>query len=79
MVVAVDLGVVLVVRVLRAKDGGAHRACEVLNMILVVERSDVAPAQGSSTGLAHKVESPEIVALTEWILFPILLSDGKEL
>jgi hypothetical protein len=48
-------------------------------MIFVVECGDVGASKSSSTGLAHKVEAPEIVALTEWILRPIGLCDGEKL
>ena len=79
VVVTVNHAVVLVVRVLGTKDRWADRACEVLNMIFVVECRDVGASKSSSTGLTHKVEAPEIVALTEWILRPIGLCEGEKL
>ena len=79
VVVAVDLALVLVVRVLGPKDRRAHGAGEVLNVILAVERSDIRAPERTSTGLAHKVQAPEIVALTERILLAVWLGDGEEL
>lgn len=79
VIVAIDLAVMFIVRVLRTKDCRTHGACEVLNVIFVVQRRDIGATKSSSTRLAHKVESPEIVALTQWILLPIGLGDGEKL
>lgn len=79
VIVTVDLAIMFVIGVLGTKDCWAYRTCEVLNVIFVVQRRDIGATKSSSTRLAHKVESPEIVALTEWILLPIGLGDGEKL
>jgi hypothetical protein len=79
VVMTIDFPLVLIVRVLRTKDSWANRTSEMLNMILAVKRSDIRAPERTSTGLAHKVQAPEIVALTERILLAVWLGDGEEL
>jgi hypothetical protein len=79
MVMAKDLAVMFIVRVLRAKHGRADRACKVLDMVLVIQCCDVAPSQSLATGVANQVQASKVVALTERMLLAVGLLDGKEL
>lgn len=78
MIVAVHLGLVLVIRVLRAKDCGADGAGKVVQMVLVVQSGDVASSESFATAVAKKVESSEVVPFAQRVLFSVLC-DGKEL
>ena len=78
MVVAVDTAVVLVVRILRAEDGGTHTAGEVLDVVFPVECGDVRASEGSTACVAEKIESFEIVSLAEWVLVRRLVGYWEE-
>lgn len=52
VVVAIDFGVVLVIRVLGAKDCWTDTTCKVFNVVFPVERRDVRAAQGLSAVVA---------------------------
>lgn len=78
MVVAVDVAIVLVVAVLRAKDGGAERTGEVLHVVLAVERGDVGASKGATTLEAEEAQATEVVGLAEGVLAPAFLILGRE-
>lgn len=61
---AVHLPIVLVVAVLGAKDRGAERAGEVVDVVLSVESRDVRSAQRRSALVAEQAKAAEIVGLT---------------
>lgn len=52
VIVAIDLSLVFVVAVLGTKDGGAHRAGEMFNMIFAVESGNVGTAKSTTTFVA---------------------------
>lgn len=80
VIVAVNLAIVFVVAVLRAKNGWADRAGKVIDMILVIESCDVRAPQGAIALVADEVEPPEVVSLAEWILpFSFFLINWKKL
>lgn len=65
---AVDLFVVLVVRVLWPKDHVAQGAGEMLDVEFLVQGGDVGPAQGVAAVGADEAEAAKVVALAESIL-----------
>lgn len=77
VVVTVHLGIVFVVRILGTKDCGADGAGKVVQVVLVVQRGDVASSKSLATAVAKKVKPPEVVPLAQWVLFAVLC-DGKE-
>lgn len=81
VIVAVDLTIVFIVAILRAKDGRAHGTRKVIDVIFVVESGNIGAAQGPVTLMTDEIESTKIVGLAERILISrsVLLVDGKEL
>ena len=77
--VAVDVLVVLVVRVVWPKDGRADGAGKVLDVELLVAGGDVAAAQGLAALAADEVEPAEVVALAEGMLPAVGALDGEKL
>ena len=51
MIVAVDISIVLVVTVLRAKHGRTCRTCKVFNVIFSIQCSNIRASQGISAGI----------------------------
>lgn len=79
MVMAVDLALVLVIRVLGSKNGGAQRAREVLNMVFPLERRDVGPSQRTSAFVTEESEPAKVVGLAERVLpLAVLVVRRKE-
>lgn len=79
VVVAVDAALVFVVAVLRAEDGGADAAREVLDVVLAVQGGDVGAPQRAAAGEAQQLEAAEVVGLAEGVLVGGLVGDGEEL
>jgi hypothetical protein len=52
MIMAVDLTVVFIVRILRAKHGRTNATCKVLDMVLAVQCSDIRSTQGLAAIMA---------------------------
>ncbi len=63
--VAKDVAVVLVVAVLRAKDGGADRAGKVLDVELLAKRRDVAAPERTAALCADEIQTAEVVGLAK--------------
>jgi hypothetical protein len=78
MVVAVHAPLVLVVAVRSAKHGGAHGACEVLDMVFPIERCDVGATKGLPALEAKQVEPSEVICFAQWVLAGWLLGDGEK-
>ena len=78
VVVAIDVAIVLVVAVLRAKDGRAEGTGEVLHVVLAVERSYVGAAEGTTTLEAEEAQAPEVVGLAEGVLATAFFVLGRE-
>ena len=78
VVVAVDVALVLVVGVLRAEDGGADGAGEVLDVVFAVEGGDVGASQGAAAVVAEQVEPLEVVGFAEGVLVGRVVGDGEE-
>lgn len=68
MVMAIDLAVMLVVGVLRPKDGWAYAASEVFNVVFALQRCYIRATQCTPAGMAEQVESSKIVGLAQGIL-----------
>ena len=68
MEMAVDLTGVLVIAILRSKDGWTNRASEMLDVKLHVQGGDIASSEGSATFGTDKTQALEVIGLTEWIL-----------
>ena len=79
VVVTKDLAIMFIVRVLRPKNGRADRAGKVFDMVLVIQCGNVASSQGLHARVTDQVQTSEIVAFTEWMLFAIGFFDGEEL
>ena len=78
VVVAVDVAIVLVVAVLRAKDGRAEGTGEVLDVVLAVERGYVGASEGATTLKAKEAQAAEVVGLAEGILATAFLVLGRK-
>lgn len=75
----VDLPFVFVVAILSAKDGRAHGAGEVFDMILALERSNVRASKRATALVAKQVKASEVVGLAKWVLaITVLIIDRKE-
>ena len=49
------------------------------DMVLVIQCGNVASSQGLPARVTDQVQTSEIVAFTEWMLFAIGFFDGEEL
>lgn len=78
VVVAVDVAVVLIVAILGTKDGGAERACEVVDVVLAVEGGDVGAAKGASALMAYQAQSSKVVGFAQRILALPIFIFGRE-
>jgi len=80
VVMAVDMAIVLVVTVLSAEDSGTKGACEVVDVILSVESSDVGASEGAATFVAKQAQPAEVVCLAKRVLsLATLVVDREEL
>lgn len=78
--VAIHLALVFVVRVLRTKHRRTYRAGEMFNMILAVQSRNIRATQGTTTLMAQKIQSSEVVSLAQRVLSTAIVGiDGKEL
>lgn len=68
MIMAVHLAIVLVVAVLRPKDGRTDRTRKVLDMVFPVDGGNVGSSEGATTFVAEKVQSTKVVRFAKRIL-----------
>ena len=79
VIMAVDFIVMFIVAVLRPKDSGTNRACEMLNVIFSIQGRNIRTTKRSLTLVTQKVEATEVISLTQRILTAsIILVNGKE-
>lgn len=78
VVVAIDLPIVLIVAVLRAKNGGTERACEMVDMVLPFQGCDVRSPEGATTLVAEQTESAKVIGLAKGILALAIFVVGWE-
>lgn len=77
---AVDLALVFIVGVLCTEDRWAHGAGEMLNVVLAIQGCNVGATESTTTLVAQKVQSPEIVRLAEGKLAgSVIRVNGEEL
>jgi hypothetical protein len=58
---AIDLAVVFVVTVLRSEHSWAYGAREVIDVVLLIQSSDIRSSECSITFLADKIQSSEVI------------------
>lgn len=76
---AIDFAVVLIIGVLRTKDGGTDTTRKMLDMVFAVERGDVRSTQGFPAIMTQQIKSPKIVLFAQRVLaLAILIVHGKE-
>lgn len=68
VVVAVDVGIMLVIAVLGAENSIAHGTRKVIDVVFSIQSSNVGASQGASTLVAEKAESSKIVGFAKRIL-----------
>ena len=77
---AVDLALMLVVGILRTKNGRTHGAGEMFDMVFTVQGRNIGATQGTTALVTEQIQTSEIVDLAKGVLptavFPV---DGKEL
>jgi hypothetical protein len=78
VVMAVNLAIVLVVAVLGAEYCRAQGACEVVDVILALERGNVGPPQCAAALMAEQAEPAEVVCLAERVWAPAILVVCRE-
>lgn len=78
MEVAINLALVLVVRVLGTEDSWTYGACEMLDMVFAVQCCDVGATQGAPTLMTEEVQSPKIVCFAKWELATSILRIDRE-
>jgi hypothetical protein len=79
MEMTVHFSLVFIVRILRSKHSVAKRTRKVFDMVLFIERSDVRPPQGRSTGGAEEIDATKVVCFAERVFQTCLgFLDGKE-
>jgi len=79
MVVAIDLAIVFVVAVRRAKYCWTHRTGKVVDMVFAVESSDVGCTKSLAALVAEETQASEVIRLAKGVLaVAILIVDGEE-
>lgn len=79
VVMTVDVSVVLVVAVLCAERRRAHRAREMVDVVLSIQRRHVRASKGATALVAQEVKPTKIVGFAERILSATVFAvDGKE-
>jgi hypothetical protein len=78
--VTVDFSIMLVVAILGAKHCWTHRTGKMFDVVFAVQRCDVRTPKSAAAFEAKKVQTSEVVCLTEGKLSrPIIRVDRKEL
>jgi hypothetical protein len=76
----INLAIVFVVAVLRAKYGWAHGAREVIDVVLLIQSRDVRSSERPIALMAYKIQSSEVISFAQRVLaFAILFVDWEEL
>lgn len=68
VVVTVYLSVVFVIAVLRTKNRGTHRTCEMINVVLSIQSRNIGTSKRSTAFVTQQVEASKIISLAERIL-----------
>ena len=68
MIMAIHFAFMLVVAILRAEDGGANGASEMLNVVFAIQCCDVGASQSTSAFVAKQVKTSKIVGFAKRIL-----------
>ena len=64
---AVDFAIMLIIRILWAKDGVAKGTCKMFYMVLFIERCYVRSTEGSATCFAQEIDTTEIIGFAECV------------
>ena len=64
MVMAINLAVMFVIRILRTEYGRASRAGKVLNVILFIKSRNIGASKGTTALFTDKIQPSEIISFT---------------
>lgn len=80
VIVTVNLSLVFIIAVLRAKNCWTDRASEMLDVVFAIQGSDIGAAKSTSAIETQEIEATEVVSLAQRILstFILFIVDREE-
>lgn len=76
---AIDVPLVLIVRVLRAEQRRTSRTCEMVHVEFLIASSDVAASESRITLRTYEVQSTEVVSFAKGVLLAFTTFDREKL